>query len=69
MDIKALLDELDTFDAPTVCNGLELIDNSYRLKGYGRPGMMLRAGKDKPVSGVAITATITIPIITFLFIN
>ena len=36
MDIMALLDELDTFDAPTVCNGLELIDNSYRLKGYGR---------------------------------
>ena len=45
MDIKALLDELDTFDAPTVCNGLELIDNSYRLKGYGRPGMMLRRGR------------------------
>ena len=59
MDIKALLDELDSFDAPTVCNGLELIDNSYRLNGYGLPGMMLRAGKDKPVSGVATTATIS----------
>jgi regulator of RNase E activity RraA len=52
-DISAL----ERFDTPTVCNALELIDNSRRNYGYTRHNMTAINADAGPVAGFALTAT------------
>lgn len=59
MELSEVISKLSAFDTPTVCNALELLDNSYRLTGYGRSGMAQRAGADHPVVGIAVTAKVS----------
>lgn len=55
---KADLDRLAKWDTPTICNGLELLDEAWRLSGYTtRAFTCLRPGA-KPIVGYARTATI-----------
>jgi regulator of RNase E activity RraA len=48
---------LEDFDTPTICNALELIDNSRRDCGYTRFNMTVINAAAGPVVGFALTAT------------
>jgi regulator of RNase E activity RraA len=51
------LADLKTFDTPTICNALELIDNSRKNFGYTSYNMTTVNAAAGPVVGFALTAT------------
>ena len=53
---KEQLEELRTFDTPTICNAIECFKIRNNTEGYMRPGMFLRTKDKKPVVGYAATA-------------
>ena len=54
----SLLELLCRHDTPTICNALELIDSSCRLKGFTTEQMVCSDPKLPPIVGYARTATI-----------
>ncbi len=54
-----LLEELRSFDAPTVCNALECFGLTPRNQGFTRPGMVQRTDQGKPMIGYAVTAKVS----------
>jgi regulator of RNase E activity RraA len=53
----AALERLTSFDTPTICNALEMIEPGRRGYGYTRKGMVVVNPSQSPVCGVARTAT------------
>ena len=56
---KIQLEELQQFDAPTVCNALEIFNIQPRNTGFMKPGMEMRIPLDKPMIGYAATAKVS----------
>lgn len=54
----AALERLADWDTPTICNGLELIDTAWRLRGYTQRAFTCLRPERKPMVGYARTATI-----------
>lgn len=54
----ALLDKLTTYDTPTICNALEIIDQSSRLSGFTKRPLVCPFPDLPPFVGYARTATI-----------
>ena len=50
---------LRKFDTPTICNGLELIDQNYKTKNYSTENFFCLSPKLKPMVGFAKTAKIS----------
>ncbi len=55
---QADLDKLAEWDTPTICNGLEALDQSFRLAGYSTKAFTCMRPEQKPMVGYARTATI-----------
>jgi regulator of RNase E activity RraA len=55
---SASLAALATFDTPTICNALEVVDARFRLTGYTREPLLCTRPELKPIVGFARTATI-----------
>ena len=55
---QADLDKLAEWDTPTICNGLEALDQSYRLNGYTTRAFTCMRPEQKPMVGYARVATI-----------
>lgn len=55
---QADLDRLADWDTPTICNGLELLDEAWRLTGYTTRAFTCLRPDAKPMVGYARTATI-----------
>ena len=53
------LSKLIKFDTPTICNGLELIDSKFKLRGYSKEKFFCLNPKIKPMVGYAKTAKIS----------
>lgn len=53
-----LLEKLKSYDTPTVCNALEVIDSAYRLKGFTTKPLVAPFPDLPPMVGYARTATI-----------
>ena len=53
---NAQLDELRSFDTPTVCNAIECFGCRRSTEGYMRPGMIRRTRDRTPAVGYAATA-------------
>jgi len=53
------LSKLQKFDTPTICNGLELLDTKFKLKGYSKEKFFCLNPKIKPMIGYAKTAKIS----------
>ena len=53
------LEELRSFDTPTVCNAVECFGLRKNTEGFMRPGMVLRTSDKKPVVGYAATARVS----------
>ena len=53
-----LLEKLKTWDTPTICNALELIDAKYRVTGFTTRPLVAPFPDHPPVVGYAKTATI-----------
>ena len=53
------LSKLRKFDTPTICNGLELLDNKFKLNGYSKEKFFCLNPKIKPMVGYAKTAKIS----------
>jgi len=51
--------KLQKFDTPTICNGLELLDASFKIKGYSKERFFCLNPKIKPMVGYAKTAKIS----------
>ena len=51
--------KLQKFDTPTICNGLELLDPKYKIKGYSKEKFFCLSPKIKPMIGYAKTAKIS----------
>ena len=51
--------KLQKFDTPTICNGLELLDPKYKIKGYSKEKFFCLNPKIKPMVGYAKTAKIS----------
>ena len=56
---KYKLLKLQKFDTPTICNGLELLDASFKIKGYSKEKFFCLNPKIKPMVGFAKTAKIS----------
>jgi len=54
----ALLDKLKSYDTPTICNALEIVDPARRLTGFTRRPLVCPFPQLPPVVGYAKTATI-----------
>lgn len=52
------LEVLAQWDAPTICNGLELLDARYRTSGFTTQNMVCLFPAQKPIVGYARTALI-----------
>lgn len=52
------LDRLADWDTPTICNGLEALDEAWRLTGYTTRAFTCLRPDAKPIVGYARTATI-----------
>ena len=64
---QAQMDVLTAWDTPTICNGLERLDPSYRLRGFTTRQFACARPDMKPVIGFARTAMIralTVPEMT-----
>ncbi len=57
IDAKALA-KLAEWDTPTICNALEMIDQTWRLYGYTTRAFTCLRPEAKPIVGFARTATI-----------
>jgi len=55
---RADLEVLAQWDAPTICNGLELLDARYRTSGFTTQNMVCLFPAQKPIVGYARTALI-----------
>lgn len=55
---QALLDELATFDTPTICNALETLDDGFCDYGYTKEPLMCAFPGMAPVVGYAVTAMV-----------
>lgn len=55
---EALLAELATFDTPTICNALEVIDPAYRYHGFNTEPLRCIYPDLPPIVGYARTGTI-----------
>ena len=55
---QADLDRLANWDTPTICNGLEALDQAWRLAGYTIRAFTCLRPEAKPIVGYARTATI-----------
>ena len=44
--------KLQKFDTPTICNGLELLDASFKIKGYSKEKFFCLNPKIKPMIGM-----------------
>ncbi len=55
---QADLDKLAEWDTPTICNGLEALDQTYRLTGYTTKAFTCMRPEQKPMVGYARVATI-----------
>jgi regulator of RNase E activity RraA len=53
-----LLEKLQTYDTPTICNALEVIDPAYRLTGFTTRALVAPFPDLPPMVGYARTATI-----------
>ena len=53
------LSNLRKFDTPTICNGLELLDNKFKINGYSKEKFFCLNSKIKPMVGYAKTAKIS----------
>jgi regulator of RNase E activity RraA len=53
-----LLEKLRSYDTPTICNALEVIDSAYRLKGFTTKPLVAPFPDLPPMVGYARTATI-----------
>lgn len=51
--------KLSFYDTPTICNGLEIVDNSFKLSGYTKQKFFCLYPKMKPLIGFAKTAKIS----------
>jgi len=51
-----IFSKLKNFDTPTICNGLELLDNKFKLHGYSKEKFFCLNPKIKPMIGYAKTA-------------
>ena len=51
--------KLKKFDTPTICNGLELIDQKFKLSGYSKEKFFCLNPNIKPMVGYAKTAKIS----------
>jgi len=51
--------KLRKFDTPTICNGLELLDNKFKINGYSKEKFFCLNPKIKPMVGYAKTAKIS----------
>ena len=49
------LSKLVKFDTPTICNGLELIDSKFKLRGYSKEKFFCLNPNIKPVSYTHLT--------------
>ena len=54
----ANLDKLAEWDTPTICNGLEALDQGFRLSGYTTKAFTCTRPDQRPMCGYARTATI-----------
>ena len=54
----ALLEKLATYDTPTICNALEIVDPSRRLAGFTQKPLVCPFPSLPPIVGYAKTATI-----------
>ena len=54
----ALLEKLKTYDTPTICNALEIVDPGRRLTGFTVKPLVCPFPKLPPIVGYAKTATI-----------
>ena len=62
MDKKKIIKKLDIlrkFDTPTICNGIEIVNSSYKLKGYTKQRFFCLHPNSKPIVGFAKTAKIS----------
>ena len=48
---QADLDKLAEWDTPTICNGLEALDQSFRLRGYTTKAFTCLRPDLKPMCG------------------
>ena len=55
---QADLDRLAEWDTPTICNGMEVLDEEWRLTGYTTTAFTCLRPDAKPMVGYARTATI-----------
>lgn len=55
---QADLDKLAEWDTPTICNGLEALDQAFRLSGYTTKAFTCMRPEQKPMVGYARVATI-----------
>lgn len=53
-----LIEKLRSYDTPTICNALEVIDPAYRLAGFTRRALVAPFPELPPMVGYARTATI-----------
>ena len=58
---QADLDRLAQWDTPTICNGLETLDETCRLSGYTNRQFACLRPDAKPIVGYARTATRRFP--------
>ena len=54
----ALLEKLKTYDTPTICNALEIVDPARRLTGFTVKPLVCPFPQLPPIVGYAKTATI-----------
>ena len=54
----ALLEKLKTYDTPTICNALEIVDPGRRLTGFTVKPLVCPFPQLPPIVGYAKTATI-----------
>ena len=54
----ALLEKLKTYDTPTICNALEIVDPARRLTGFTTRPLVCPFPNLPPIVGYAKTATI-----------
>ena len=52
------LDRLADWDTPTICNGMEVLDEAWRLTGYTTRAFTCLRPEARPIVGYARTATI-----------
>ena len=54
----ALLEKLKSYDTPTICNALEIVDPARRLVGFTTKPLLCPFPQLPPIVGYAKTATI-----------